>query len=75
MLLLRVLCRLAPTQDLYVDPTELDCKGRHLFCHSCIHDFLTSEACTNKCPVCTTEISYEKRTDVLQAGYVKSVRH
>eukprot|EP00752_Nemacystus_decipiens_P016472 g14725.t1 len=54
--------------DLYVDPTELDCKGRHLFCHSCIHDFLTSEACSNKCPVCTTDISYGRRSEILRAG-------
>lgn len=47
---------------------ELDCIGKHLFCHSCIHDFLTSENCTNKCPVCTTEISVEMRKEVLQAG-------
>eukprot|EP00903_Cladosiphon_okamuranus_P009350 g8916.t1 len=54
--------------DLYVDPTELDCKGRHLFCHSCIHDFLTSETCNNKCPVCTTDISYKRRSEILHAG-------
>ncbi|CAM9172905.1 unnamed protein product [Pylaiella littoralis] len=54
--------------DLYVDPTELDCQGKHLFCHACIHDFLTSEACTNKCPVCATHISVARRTDVLRAG-------
>lgn len=61
----------ASHQDLYVDPTELDCQGKHLFCHACIHDFLTSEACTNKCPVCATHISVEKRTNVLRAGCVR----
>lgn len=57
-------------QELYVDPTELDCIGKHLFCFSCINEFLENEGCTNKCPVCNTSISKKRRDQILTAGCV-----
>ncbi|CAM9297734.1 unnamed protein product [Scytosiphon promiscuus] len=54
--------------ELYVDPTELDCTGKHLFCFSCIHEFLENPGCTNKCPVCNTSISKKRREQILSAG-------
>eukprot|EP00904_Undaria_pinnatifida_P001453 jgi/Undpi1/11308/HiC_scaffold_30.g13606.m1 len=54
--------------DLYVEPTELDCEGKHLFCHKCIYGVLSSEGCTNKCPVCNTKISHKRRTTILKTS-------
>lgn len=66
-----VWCSLAPlAKELYVDPTELDCIGKHLFCFSCIREFLENQGCTNKCPVCNTAISKKRRDQILTAGCV-----
>ncbi|CAM9700858.1 unnamed protein product [Ectocarpus sp. 13 AM-2016] len=54
--------------DLFVDPIELDCKGKHLYCHSCIYDLVKNESCQNKCPTCMTSISSSTRKKILQAG-------
>lgn len=53
-------------KDLYVEPTELDCEGKHLFCHKCIYGVLSSEGCTNKCPVCNTKISNKRKSTILK---------
>ena len=64
----RFLSSLSPlcVKDLYVEPTELDCEGKHLFCHKCIYGVLSSEGCTNKCPVCNTKISNKRKSTILK---------
>ena len=50
-------------QDLYVDPTELDCK--HLFCYKCICDVLSQPGCNNKCPSCQSKITSKRKSSIL----------
>lgn len=57
---------------IFVDPTEVDCKGRHLFCLECIKQILKSR---NDCPQCRMNISKQCKESILGSKSIYTTRH